>query len=127
MGDADRLLRHFERDIVLAAAALSGFAVTLPGGGAWMGLSVLAGAALGWFSFATTRSGVDAAVRRRARAWTLVKIFTRYGILAVAAYVILARFRLSPAGVVVGTTVLAVAAAAAAVRSLRSRDPRPGS
>lgn len=127
MGDADRLLRHFERDIVIAAAALSGFAMALPGGGAWMGLSVLAGAALGWFSFATTRSGVDAAVRRRARAWTLVKIFTRYGILAVAAYVILARFRLSPPGVVVGTTVLAVAAAAAAVRSLRSRDPRPGS
>ena len=127
MAAADWLLRWFARDIVTAGVALSVLALAVPGGGAWMGLSVLSGAALGWFSFATTRSSVDAVVRRRGRAWTLVKIFTRYAILAVAAYVILARLRLHPVGVVMGTTVLAVAAGAAAVRSLRPhRRPRPG-
>ena len=127
MSEPDRLLRFFERDLIAGGLALSALGVIVPGGGPWMGLSVLSGAALGWFSFATIRGSVDAAIRRRGRVRALVKSFTRYGILAVAAYVIQARLRLSPAGVVIGTTVLAIAAAAAAVRSLRARDPRPGS
>ncbi|HXE79497.1 MAG TPA: hypothetical protein VNK41_01995 [Vicinamibacterales bacterium] len=125
MSDSDRLLGLFERDIVVAAVALSGLALLLPGGGWWQALSVLAGAALIWFSFAAIRSSVDAVIGRRARLPALVKIFTRYGILAVAAYVILARLRLSPAWVVIGSTVLVFAAAAAAVRSLRPQERGP--
>jgi hypothetical protein len=123
MSEPDRLLRLFERDIVIAAVALSMVAIVVPRGGVWMALSVLSGGAMAWFSFATTKASVDGVARRPARVWTLVKIFTRYGILAVAAYVILARLRLHPVGVVVGTTALALAAAAAAARLRRPLGP----
>lgn len=126
MADPDRLLRRFERDALLAAGGLSLAALLVPGGGLPAAGAVLAGGLLAWFSYATARASVDAAFRRGGRRRALVKIFTRYGILAVAAYVIVARLRLHPVGVVVGTTVLAVAAAAAAVRLLRPHGPRPG-
>ena len=127
MADPDPLLRRFERDALVAAGGLSAVALLLPGGGPRVALSVLAGGVLAWFSYAAAKASVDAAVQRSGRRRALVKIFTRYAILAVAAYVILARLRLHPVGVVAGTTVLAVAAGAAAVRSLRPhRRPRPG-
>jgi hypothetical protein len=126
--EPDRQLRRFERDALFAVAALSAGALLVPGGGLAVAVGVLAGGLLTWFSYATARASVDAAVRRRTGRWALVKSFTRYGILAVAAYVILARLRLHPVGVVLGTTALVVAAAAAAVRALRpSGPPRPGS
>jgi hypothetical protein len=51
-----------------------------------------------------------------------VKFVTRHAILAVAAYVMLARLRLHPIGLLVGASSLVLAAAAAMARSSR-RSP----
>jgi hypothetical protein len=82
---------------------------------------VLAGGALVWASFRSMKAGIDAVFRGSARPATLVKIFTRYAILAVAAYVMLARLRLHPLGVLVGASSLVIAAASAAASAQRSR------
>src|SRR5438132_139634 len=104
-------------------------------GGAAAPLGVLGGGALAWISYHGIKSGVDAATNggvpaeapsgtpgsagrwtARRRAAGLVKFFTRYGILAVAAYVIIARLRLSPVAVLAGASSIVVAVAVEALR-----------
>ena len=59
-------------------------------------------------------------VRRRALVMAALKFLGRYALLAVLAYVMLARLRLHPVGVVIGVSVPAVAAAMQLVRAARS-------
>jgi hypothetical protein len=111
------LLRHFERDAVLACAAMAVVAGFWPGGGWPLAGSVVAGGLLSAVSYRGVKSGVDAALGGPVgRPWALVKFFTRYAILAVAAYVMLARFRVSPVGLIAGASSLVIAAGAAAAR-----------
>jgi hypothetical protein len=56
----------------------------------------------------------------------LVKFFTRYGILAVAAYVIMARLRLPPVAVIAGASSLVIAVMFEALRGT-GYPHRPGS
>jgi hypothetical protein len=58
----------------------------------------------------------------RRRALGLVKFFTRYAILAVAAYVIMARLRLPPLAVFAGASSLVVAVAVEAVRGTQWKN-----
>jgi hypothetical protein len=95
----------------------------------WAAVSVVCGGLLAWISYRGIRSGVDAALSgQKRRVLPLVKFFTRYAILAFVAYVMLARLRLHPIGVIVGATSIAVAGAAAAIRTIasspRSRNSR---
>jgi hypothetical protein len=84
-------------------------------------VSVVCGWLLAWVSYRGIRSGVDAALSgQKGQGLPLVKFFTRYAILAFVAYVMLARLRLHPIGVIVGATSLVVAAGAAAVRIIAS-------
>jgi hypothetical protein len=113
---SDPLTRRFERDAVIVAALLVG------GGLIWAGprfaAAVAAGAALVAYAYWSLRRGVDQALlRRNPGSWRLVKFFTRYAILAVAAYVMLARLRVSPVGFAVGASWPVVAVAATAIRS----------
>jgi hypothetical protein len=65
-----------------------------------------------------TYAGLDGwTAGRRARG--LVKFFTRYAILALAAYVIMARLRLPPLAVFAGASSLVVAVAVEAVRGIQ--------
>jgi hypothetical protein len=127
VGERDPFLRRFERDAVLACAALASAALAWPGGGAWLAASVAGGGLLAATSYLFIKGGVDAVATGGTRPAALVKYFTRYGILAVAAYVMLARLRLPPVGLLVGVSSLVVAAAVAAARSLRpvSRSGHP--
>ena len=124
MTDESAVLAQFERDLVIAALVLATGALIVPGGGSWPAAGVLAGGALVWASFRSLKAGIDAVFRGSARPATLVKIFTRYAILAVAAYVMLARLRLHPLGVLVGASSLVIAAASAAVSAPRALKPR---
>jgi hypothetical protein len=91
-------------------------------GGAAAPLGVLGGGALVWISYRGIKGGIDALTgtvtgRGGVRAAIgLVKFFTRYAILAVAAYVIMARLRLPPLAVFAGASSLVVAVAVEAVR-----------
>jgi hypothetical protein len=123
MRERSELLQRFEADLWIACLVLAGIALVMPAGGSRLALSVVSGGVLVWASFRTLKGSVNAAVARSRPCRTLVKVFTRYGMLALGAYVILARLRLHPVGVVIGASSLALAAAAAAVRCLWSSGP----
>ena len=100
-------------------------ALVLPSGGTWAAVSVLCGGLLAWVSYRGIRSGVDAALSgQKGRGFPLVKFFTRYAILAALAYVMLARFRVSPVGLLAGVSSLVAAACVAAARVIVA-DRRP--
>ena len=94
-----------------------------------MPLGVLGGGGLAAISYLGIKAGITAVVdaseashagggTRVARNVTigLVKFFTRYAILAVAAYVIMARLRLPPVAVFAGASSLVLAVAFEALR-----------
>jgi hypothetical protein len=116
VGDRDPVLRAFERDAAVACLALAAGALVVPGGGVHMGASVLGGAALSAISYRAIKRAVTGLAGGGRGAAALVNFFTRHGILAVAAYVMLARLRLHPVGLIVGASSLVLAAVAAAAR-----------
>jgi hypothetical protein len=127
MSEPDAFLRRFERTSLVACVAMAVGAVVVSGGDWWVGVAVVGGGVLAAISYAGVKAGVDAAAGGR-RAWPLVKFFTRYGILALTAYVMLARLRLHPIGVLAGVSSPVIAAMAAAARVLRlaSRSGQQG-
>jgi len=123
--DADPFLGRLERDAV-AVCAVTAAGGALVAADGWMAAAVASGGLLAAVSYRAIKGAVDAVLRGSGGAWALVKFFTRYGILGLAAYVMLVRFRLHPVGVLVGASSLVVAAALAAARFARSPG-RPGS
>jgi hypothetical protein len=117
MREVDPLLRRLERDAVVACAGLFAGAIALTHD-LRVGAAVLGGGFLSAVSYAAIKGAVTRAPRRRTGMFALVKFFTRYGILALAAYVMLARLRLPPVGVMAGASALVIAVLAAAVRAL---------
>jgi hypothetical protein len=125
VGEHDALLRRLERNavaacVLMAAAAwLAAPGLAAPGG-------VVAGGLLAAISYKGIKGGIDALVGavggggsgRLRTAIGLVKFFTRYAILAVAAYVIMARLRLPPVAVVAGASSIVVAVMVEAFRPL---------
>jgi hypothetical protein len=116
-------LRRVERDGMIACAVMAAAAWALARGAVDAPLGVLGGGALAWISYRGIKGGIDAVASAGMGGWTarrralgLVKFFTRYAILAVAAYVIMARLRLPPLAVFAGASSLVVAVAVEAVR-----------
>jgi hypothetical protein len=121
--------RRFERDAIVACVAMAIAAALWPGGGVAESTAVLSGGALAAVSYRGLKGVVDEGSSDGKTAfWALVKFFTRHAILASVAYVMLARLRIPPIGLIVGATSLVVAACAAALRAIastsRSGDPR---
>jgi hypothetical protein len=85
---------------------------------------VLGGGLLAAISYRAIKGGVDAVAAGGRGGAALVKFFTRHGILAFAAYVMLVRLRLHPLWVMAGASSLVAAAVAAAVRFLRRGTDR---
>ena len=67
-----------------------------------------------------TEAGQEKRGRKRA-GFHLVKIFTRHGMLALAAYVMMVRLHLDPVGLLVGVSSLGIAVAVEVLRDLRWR------
>jgi hypothetical protein len=116
-------LRRVERDGIIACAVMAAAAWALARGGVDAPLGVLGGGTLAWISYHGIKGGIDAVAYGGADGWTagrrgrgLVKFFTRYAILALAAYVIMARLRLPPLAVFAGASSLVVAVAVEAAR-----------
>ena len=123
--ERDPVLRRIERDAVVACLAMTAVVAVMWWGDTDIPFGVLAGGLLVAISYGGIKSGVDAVARRaregRAARWALVKFFTRYAIVAAAAYLVLVRVRLHPAAVVAGASSLVIAAAAEAVRAVRNQ------
>ena len=124
---ADRALRRLERDTLIAGVVLALGALVLWPGHPGRAAGVLGGLALIAVSYQGIRSGVDAAWSRSpdgasaARPLGFVKFFTRHAILALGAYVMMARFEFDPMALLAGVTAPAIAATVELVRTMRAR------
>ena len=127
--DADLSLRRIERTAVLLCVAMAAAAWLLTRGvnapAAVLGGGLLVGVSYRTLKGAVTRladlamPGSDRAPGAAARAgWTLAKVMLRYALLALLAYVMIARLRLHPIGLLVGVTSVVAAAFFEAVRLL---------
>jgi len=126
MAEADPVLRRIERHSVIACAALA-VAAGIVTRGVEAPLGVLGGGALVAISYRGIKAGISTVVDTghggarggsRPVAIGLVKFFTRYAILAVAAYVIMARLRLPPVAVFAGASSLVIAVMVEALRGV---------
>jgi hypothetical protein len=125
-GSADALAARLERTSLFVVLAL--IALTWPLLGWRMAGGVAGGGLLSAVSYRALRRGVDAlgppapGAEGRARVSTArvaLGLAGRYALLLVAGYVIIARLRLHPLGVLLGVSAVVVAAMVEAVRSWR--------
>ncbi len=138
----DPTLSRLERDSLVVAGVMALTAALLWPHQPQRALGVIGGIALISVSYRGIRAGVDGLVRgpapladatatppatpRPARAG-FVKFFTRHAILAVGAYVMMARFEFDPMAMLAGVTAPAVAATVEIVRTVRARHGGPHS
>jgi hypothetical protein len=119
-------LAKIERDALVACLAMALVAAFAPFGGLWAAAGVLGGGGLAGVSYRGLKAGVyGTSGAGSGRSVALVKFFTRYAMLAAAAYVMLARLRLPAWAVAAGASSLVVAVAIAAARAFGSVS-RPG-
>ena len=120
MTEIDPVIRRVERTGIAACAVMAAVAWAVARGNLTAPAGVFGGGALVWISYRGIKGGVDVLVGsvtgRVGVAVALVKFFTRYAILAVAAYVIMARLRMPPLAVFAGASSLVVAVALEALR-----------
>lgn len=88
---------------------------------AWWGAAVMGGGLLIGISFVAIASGVSGLGTDRPPAFLLLKVSGRYALLGVLAYVMIARLRLPPLGLIAGASSFAVAAAVESVSLLRKK------
>lgn len=126
----DAWLRRLERDTLVAGAGMAAVAAAawpnqpgrslgVLGGVLLMAVSyrgILAGVAGLWAPTEDTGNSGPVAPSRG-----FVKFFTRHAILALGAYVMMARFEFDPMAMLAGVTAPAVAAAVEIVRTVRAR------
>jgi hypothetical protein len=126
----DDLLSRIERRTWLFTALAMLAAALLPRGGWWLSLSVGGGALLSLVSYWAIKRGIgglaDALLAGATGGETtgrpsrgLIWVLLRYALLAGMAYVMIARLRLSPIGLLCGVSMTVLAAAAEAVRRPR--------
>ncbi len=126
---ADPSLRRVGRTAVGACLAMA--AAALVTAGVSPALGVLGGGVLIAVSYRAIASGVDGLVVMAGRTggdrsahgrprlfWTVTKLAGRYALLAVLAYVMIARLRLHPVGLLVGASSVVAAASVEALRLL---------
>jgi len=132
--ETDAMLRRFERNQIVASLAMAALAALV--GRFDVALGVIGGGLLMAMSYRAIRGGVDAIVpagaappsgRRLAKRRVLLaaRFLGRYALLALAAYVMLARLRIHPVGLLVGAASPVVAVAVEALRFVRMSS-RPG-
>lgn len=135
--ESNAFLRRLESTAVVACLAMAGLAMAFSSGRPAPALAVLAGGLLIGFSYWTIGSGIGAlgtvfSASRTATdrvapppprvAWTMAKVVVRYALLALLAYVMIARLRLHPLGLLAGASSVVVAASVEACRLLLKKS-----
>ena len=137
LSSGDRQLRRLERDTLLVGGGLALAAMLLWPSHPARAAGVAGGVALVALSYRGIRSGIDAAWPRsepgvspdrsatpvsgdlRSR-FGFVKFFTRHAILALSAYVMMARFEFDPMAMLAGVSTPAIAATIEFARTMRA-------
>jgi small-conductance mechanosensitive channel len=116
------MIERLARDTAVACAALCVVALAVWPSDWRVAGGVAGGGLLIGGSFWAISGAVTAlATGRKRRGLGFVKYFTRYGILALAAYGMMVRLHLSPLGLLTGVSALGVAVGVEAIRDLRGR------
>jgi hypothetical protein len=143
LADADPSVRLFERDAVIACGVMTAVALAVQRGRPDAAAGVVGGFALVALSYSALKGAANlvASLASRSqppdgdgprppplpagkRLTLAVKFFTRYALLVVGAYVMLACLRVHPVGLLAGATTPFVAAAVQAVRAFRAPSGR---
>jgi hypothetical protein len=134
--EIDPLLRRLERTACVACLAMAAGAFVVSGG-QWSPVAgVLGGGLLIGISYRTIGSGVSGLVDLIARprqagesdpapprvGRTVLLVIARYALLALLAYVMIARLRLHPLGLLAGASSVVAAAAVESVRLLMKKS-----
>jgi hypothetical protein len=134
--EADPMLRRLERNAILGCLAMAVAAYVL-GHGSWSPvLGVLGGGLLIGISYRTIGSGVSRVAELMSRprqagetdppppnvGRTMVLVIGRYALLTLLAYVMIARLRLHPLGLLAGASSVVAAAGVEAFRLLMKRS-----
>jgi hypothetical protein len=121
----DPFLRRLEVTALVACAAMAVAALVWSRGRPGPPIAVLAGGVLIAFSYWTMGAGVDSLGRHHGRprtAWIVARILARYALLLLLAYVMIARLRLHPLGLLAGASSVVAAASVEAVRLLLKKS-----
>lgn len=133
MTSTDALLRRIEITAAVVCVTFAAIALVLAGGRVAAAVSVIAGGLLVGVSYHTIKSATDVVVgaiagreagarTRRRFVWTVVQIALRYALLAFLAYVMIARLRLHPLGLLAGASSIVAAVTVEAVRVLMKKS-----
>jgi hypothetical protein len=120
--ESDRLLRRVERTSVVLCGAMASAALIASRGSARAAVAVLAGGLLVGTSYLLLKAGVSnlsaatAGAAPHARWRTVLSLAGRYALLAAMAYVMIARLRLHPLGLLAGASSIVAAVTVEAVR-----------
>ena len=134
--DADPMLRRVERTAVVVCLAMAAAALVLSKGDLRAALGVLGGGLLVAISYRTIGSGVSGIVELFTRprvegdpprvgpgvGKTAALVTGRYALLAVLAYVMIARLRMHPIGLLAGASSVVAAAAVEALRLITKKS-----
>ena len=123
------MLRRVERTSMVACAVMAAAALILSSGQASAALGVVGGWLLIAIAYRAIRTGVDAITgtargpmsadaRQRRLIAALIATAGRYALLAVLAYVMIARLRLHPIGLLAGVSSVVAAVSIEAIRLL---------
>jgi hypothetical protein len=129
----DALLRRIEFTACVICGAFAAIALVIARGRPGPALAVIAGGILVAVSYytitsatsvmlAATAADADAARVRRRFAWTLTRIALRYALLTFLAYVMIARLRLHPLGLLAGASSVVAAVSVEALRLLLKKS-----
>jgi ATP synthase I chain len=128
VSERDPAIRRIERYALVWCGVLAVAALALDPARPRAAAGVLGGAALVAFSYWAIKRGVDAllaaaAAKRSGRiVWHALVFAGRYALLAGIAYVMIARLRLHPVGLLGGASSIVLAIATEAVRGGRSKS-----
>ena len=129
--NADPFLRRLESTAIFACVAMAIVALLFSTHRIASAVAVLGGGVLAGFSYWTIGASVAAlgrvataegSARRPRIGWIVLKVFGRYALLLLLAYVMIARLRLPPLGLLAGASSVVAAASVEAVRVLLKKS-----
>ena len=114
---SEDLLERLQRNALVSCAVMAALALAITRD--WRAVvAVAGGGVLIATSFLSIRGGVDDVALRRRAGRALLKVAGRYALLAFLAYVMIARLRLPPLGLIAGASSVVAATLVEAVRHL---------
>jgi len=133
--ETDPLLRRIGRTAFVVCGCMTVVAFAMSSSPVRSALAVMGGGLIAGASYLAIQSGVSTFVdrligsgappRRPALRWAVTKLTLRYALLGFGAYVMIARLRLPPLGLLAGASSIVAAVAVEAVRLLIMKDSSP--